>query len=249
MSGATTRLYLADTYRFEAEATVVESGSEGMGRSWLVADRTVFYAKGGGQPGDRGTIRWRGGVLAVDETLSQGDRVVHGSASHGPLPGRGEPVQLSIDREARLLHARLHTAGELICAVMWEMGYTHASGWPVVGAIHYPERAGVDFQGTLLESERAKLASQLERRLNERIAADDAVELLLADGRSAAAALCGFTPDYLPERGEVRVVRVGAVGRPCAGTHVARLGEIGELSIRKIKSRKGVTTVSYQLSP
>ena len=45
-------LYSRDAYLPTTDATVTEATDEG-----LVLDRTVFYPRGGGQPGDTGTSR------------------------------------------------------------------------------------------------------------------------------------------------------------------------------------------------
>ena len=45
-SGPTEELASTDAYRAEAEGSVLSVSDEG-----LVLDRTVFYARGGGQPG------------------------------------------------------------------------------------------------------------------------------------------------------------------------------------------------------
>ena len=74
-SGPTEELAASDAYLSEAEGSVVSVASDG-----LFLDRTVFYARGGGQPGDVGVIRWDGGEVEVLDTvrrsiLSPGVRV------------------------------------------------------------------------------------------------------------------------------------------------------------------------------
>ena len=52
----TERLFLDEPRLRSATATVLASGPDG-----VVLDRTMFYARSGGQPGDLGTLRWPGG--------------------------------------------------------------------------------------------------------------------------------------------------------------------------------------------
>ena len=61
-----------DAYQPMTEAIVVEVREDG-----IVLDRTVFYARGGGQPGDTGTIRWEGGETTVLDTVKSGGEVLH----------------------------------------------------------------------------------------------------------------------------------------------------------------------------
>ena len=49
----TDEIFSRDAYQASTDATVVEVRDDG-----IVLDRTVFYARGGGQPGRHGLIRW-----------------------------------------------------------------------------------------------------------------------------------------------------------------------------------------------
>ena len=60
-------LFRADPYLREAEARVIGHTPEG----GHLVDRSVFYATGGGQPGDSGRLDWDGGA-AADRDGGQG---------------------------------------------------------------------------------------------------------------------------------------------------------------------------------
>ena len=54
----TDQLFAEDAYLSSCEATVVDIRDEG-----VILDRTVFYARGGGQPGDTGILGGTAGSL------------------------------------------------------------------------------------------------------------------------------------------------------------------------------------------
>ena len=59
-----------DATLLRCEARVLAQGEGG-----VVLDRTVFYARGGGQPGDTGVLRWAGGEMPVADIASTSLRV------------------------------------------------------------------------------------------------------------------------------------------------------------------------------
>ena len=62
---ATEPLFVEDAYAKSCPAKVVNVSETGA----IQLDRTVFYAAGGGQPGDVGDLRWDGGGCRIGATV------------------------------------------------------------------------------------------------------------------------------------------------------------------------------------
>ena len=75
MTEPTDPLFRADAYMAETGATVLEIND----RRGIILDRTVFYATGGGQPGDSGNLRGSTGDVAIATTLYAADKrqIIH----------------------------------------------------------------------------------------------------------------------------------------------------------------------------
>jgi misacylated tRNA(Ala) deacylase len=89
----TARLFLDDPTLATTPAIVVASGSDA-----IVLDRTVFYPRGGGQPGDTGSLRWDGGETPIVEAVKgDGDAIFHPPEPDVALPPIGAVVEAAID--------------------------------------------------------------------------------------------------------------------------------------------------------
>src|SRR5690349_9612765 len=104
-----------DAYATSTEATVIAVDERG-----VTLDRTVFYATGGGQPGDTGVLRYDGGdVRLTDAIKGDGpDTVIHVPEPGAVLPAVGSTVEVEIDWDRRFAHMRMHTCLHLLCAVV-----------------------------------------------------------------------------------------------------------------------------------
>ena len=129
-------------------------------------------------------------------------------------------VNLRVDAAQRQLHARLHSAGHLIGLAGTEYG------WQPVKAHHWPGEGRITFCATGSST--------------------------LPDGASLLAKISAWQADDLPRRvtfdGGLREVGFGELpAYPCGGTHVARLSDIGQVTITQVKMKKGQMIVNYTL--
>jgi misacylated tRNA(Ala) deacylase len=222
----TQALFREDAYRAETEAIVQRSESRG-----IALDRTVFYAQGGGQSGDRGTLALEDGTtIAVVSTIYDADRatILHVPAEGAPLPRPGARVIARIDWELRYKRMRAHTALHLLSVV---------APYPVTGGAVGDAEGRLDFDSGEAVLDRA----EVERRLNEMIALDAAVsQRWIADAELEANPGLIKTMSVKPPMGTGRVRLIAIEGldlQPCGGTHVARTGEIGHASVTGIEKK------------
>ncbi len=222
----TEALFREDAYRAETEAAVLASEPRG-----IALDRTVFYAQGGGQSGDRGTILLEDGtMIPIVNTVYDADRatILHVPAEGAALPRPGARVIARIDWDLRLKRMRAHTALHLLSVV---------APYPVTGGSVGDAEGRLDFDSGEAVLDKA----EVERRLNELIALDAAVShRWIADAELEANPGLIKTMSVKPPMGTGRVRLVAIEGldlQPCGGTHVARTGEIGPASVTGIEKK------------
>lgn len=221
-------LFREDAALRSAGATVLASGPDG-----VVLDRTVFYPRAGGQPGDVGTLRWDGGEVAVAETVKgEGAAVLHVPAPGATLPPVGATVTAELDWARRYAHMRMHTALHLLCAVLPGAGVTGG-------------QIGADKSRLDLDLPDPPTKEDIEARLNALVSENhpvtaEWVDESVLDTNPALVRTLSVKPPR--GTGRLRLVRIGAGEtpvdlQPCGGTHVARTGEIGAVKVTKIENK------------
>ena len=222
-------LFREDAYRREAETRVTALTEEG----GIICDAALFYPTGGGQPGDSGTLEWSGGRLEIATAVKgPGGAVILVPAEPAALPPVGAAVTQRIDWARRQAHMRIHTALHLLSVVI---------PLPVTGGQIGAGKGRLDF--AMPEPPDDKTA--VEDALNALIARDLAVtERWITEAELDANPALVKTMSVQPPRGagRIRLVRIGTEDdqvdlQPCGGTHVARTGEIGRVTLGKIENK------------
>ncbi len=223
----TERLFLDDSYLRTADATVL-AAQDGA----VVLDRTPFYARSGGQPGDSGSLAWGGAQLPVMEALKgDGDTIRH-LVPDGPLPAPGTPVRSEIDWTRRHRLMRMHTALHLLCTLL--------PGVAVTGGQIGADRSRLDFDlpaapdKDALEAGFAALVAAAHP-----VSAEWVDESVLDDDPGLVRTLSVKPPRGT---GRLRLVRIGAGPepvdlQPCGGTHVRSTAELGRVTVLKIENK------------
>ncbi|HEX2030954.1 MAG TPA: alanyl-tRNA editing protein [Actinomycetota bacterium] len=219
-------LAATDAYVRGARARVVEVRPEG-----VVLDATPFYARGGGQPGDVGTLRWAGGEARVADTVRHGGTPVH--LVEGEPPPPGTEVDAEIDWARRHLVMRTHTALHALSAIVWR-----DFGAKVTGGNMDPGAARMDFE---LDGITAEFGRQVEERLNRELAEGRPVEIRFLPRAEALADpdLIRTKVNLIPEHVDpIRVVEIIGLDRQAdGGTHVRSTAEVGLVRVTKTDNK------------
>jgi alanyl-tRNA synthetase len=213
-------------YEHLEERTTVAGVLEQGGRTFVKLASSPFYAQGGGQVSDTGTIECEDGDcrVAVSEVLRSGeDQAIVVEVEEGSLK-EGERVVARVDRATRNATAANHTATHLLHAALREALGTHVRQ---AGSYVGPDKLRFDFtHGQRLSPEEL---AQVEDRVNEWVLANDPVRPItttLAEAQELGA-MALFGEKY----GDVvRMVQIGEgeySRELCGGTHVRSTAEIG----------------------
>ncbi len=226
-----------DAYARSCDATVVAASGEE-----VVLDRTVFYARGGGQPGDTGMLRWGGGEVRVADTVKQGGEVLH--VLDGLGPSVGARVVAEIDWDRRYMLMRTHTALHALSGIVFR-----DHGAKVTGGNMEPGVARMDFE---LDSISQEFGREVEEQLNAALAEDHPVRVSFLPRAEALADpdLIRTKVNLIPEHVDpIRVIDLEGLDKQAdGGTHVRSTAEVGRVRVAKTESKgKGFKRMRIEL--
>ncbi len=226
--------YKNDPTEFDAKVLRV------IGRT-VVLDKTSFYARGGGQEPDHGTIS-NSKVIDVNK---HGNVILH--EIQGEIPREGETVPCRIDATRRSNITKNHTSTHIL----------NSSARKVLGSWIWQHSAFKEDDHARLDiTHHSSLSEQqiqdIEKAANTVIARDMPVTIKNCD-RGAAEQRYGFRiyqGGVIPVK-SVRIVSIGDFDvEACGGTHVKRTREIELIKITKTKRiQDGVVRIEFVSGP
>lgn len=223
-------------YLREFDARVVERGPD-----FVVLDRTAFYAEGGGQPDDRGLLRWPGGearVLRVTKEKGvyrhQVDWMPEANDLHGV-----------IDWGRRYKHMRMHTSQHLMSGLVYRIFASRTVGNQIHADFSRVDFAPANFTAEDLKRIEDECNAVADAAMDVRIFEEDRVAV---ENRVEDRALMGLIPQSIRR---LRIIEIGTADYcPCGGTHLRNTKEIGHVHILEKRSKgKETDRISYELLP
>ncbi|MGI9018724.1 MAG: alanyl-tRNA editing protein [Euzebya sp.] len=230
MTQPTQDLYSTDAYLRTFEASVVEVDAEARR---VALDRTAFYPGGGGQPADRGELRWGDGAAHVAKVGKDGAVIWHQLGDEDPVPDPGTALEGTLDWQRRHQLMRTHTALHILCGVIWA-----DFGVAVTGGNMEPLSGRLDFE---LDAMSAELGQRAEQRINDEIAKARQILVQFVDREEADLdpALIRTKANLIPSFiNPLRVIDITGLDRQAdGGTHVATTAEVGRVEVTKTESK------------
>ena len=196
----------------------------------LVFDKTPFYAEGGGQVGDKGTISADGKSVTIFNTKKENNQIVHFSQELPEHPSVTFIAQ--VDANKRLLTENNHSATHLLHKALRDVLGVHVEQ---KGSLVNDQYLRFDFSHFSKMS--AKEIQQVEEQVNTKIRANIQIteerSIAIADAHEMGA-MALFGEKY---GDKVRLIKFDDSVELCGGCHVASTAQIG---VFKITAEAGV---------
>ncbi|MBL9209203.1 MAG: alanine--tRNA ligase [Opitutaceae bacterium] len=212
----------------QAHATLIDLVNTGKD-TYLVFDRTPFYAEMGGQAGDTGHALVDGHkVDIVDTVKDKAGRHLHKAPlrDRDPWPFKvGAAATLSVDAARRRAISRHHSAAHLIHWALRKVLGTHVRQ---AGTSKTADRMRFDFSH--FEAVTHAQLLEVEQLVNGKVIDNARVDAYETDFDQKPEGTLAFFGDKYGK--VVRVVDIGGYSRElCGGTHVTTTGEIGVIKV------------------
>ena len=214
------------------EDEIVEMINEGE-KAIIVLNETSFYAEGGGQAGDIGTLENEDAIFEVVDTRKGANNTIKhiGFVKKGQIKV-SDALESKVNKEVRMASARNHTATHLLHEALKEVLGDHVNQ---AGSLVTPER--LRFDVTHFEPISKEELKAVEEKVNKAIldALEVNCEIMNINDAKEKGAMALFGEKY---GNEVRVVSMGDYSvELCGGTHLTNTSQVG---LFKILSEGGV---------
>ncbi len=236
-------LYLEDAYLRQATATVIElvgdgktkpDGTQSVG---IILDQTIFYAQGGGQPADQGSLVGPQGKVEVSHVSYNGGAVLHKGNLTGSLQP-GDTVILQLNWPLRYQHMQWHTAGHIVDQAVKNVvvGARSIDGNHGIG-----KKLSVTWSTSISAEVLPAIQIEVEKIIAE--AADVTTEMVTKDevlNRNIQ------VPFDLPSNKPLRLLQIGKYPPlPDGGTHLKNTSESWPIQVTGVIADDEKTVITY----
>ncbi len=196
--------------------------------TYIIFDKTPFYAEMGGQVGDSGSIEIEGQSYEIQDVVKDGaGRYLHSvkdfTISEDEVVGRN--ASLTVDSARRRSIQRHHTATHVLHWALREVLGDHVRQ---AGSLVEPNRLRFDFSH--FEALTPDQIEQIETLSNQRLLDNEPVQAYEVPYAEKPDDVVAFFGDKYGD--VVRIVDLGGWSKElCGGTHVQAAGEIGYLKV------------------
>tara|TARA_B100000315_G_scaffold253197_1_gene291497 strand:+ start:43 stop:732 length:690 start_codon:yes stop_codon:yes gene_type:complete len=215
-------LFIENSYlkKFETKIKKIENKN-------IILEKTAFYAKSGGQPGDIGKLIFNENEINIVDTIYDYEKnILHVCEDTNDLKV-GEEINGKINWNIRHKHMRMHSALHLLCSLI---------PYDVTGGQISFEKSRLDFN---VENKIEK--EEIENKINQLIQEDHEISFhWITNEELDKQPELVRTMSVKPPRtnNKIRLVKIGNIDlQPCGGTHVKSTKEIGEVKIGKIENK------------
>jgi len=218
------KLFEENSYIREFETQIINVNIE---KNLIELEKTAFYGKSGGQPGDIGTLTTSMETVEVIETLKKESTLLHQVKSIKNLK-IGNLIKGRINWDKRYKFMKMHTALHLLCAVI---------PMEVTGGQIGDVKSRLDFNADANSLNKEDIQEKLNQILkNNHEITYEWIESKELEKKPELVRTMSVKPPKT--NGKIRLVKIGNVDlQPCGGTHVKNTSEIGMIIIGKIENK------------
>ena len=218
------KLFEENSYVKEFETKITNLDKE---NKLIELEKTAFYAKGGGQPGDSGALITEKEIIEVIETIKKENTLLHQVSTINNLE-IGSKIKGMLDWDKRYKYMKMHTALHLLCAVV-PMGVTGGQ----IGEL----KSRLDFNANANSINKQEIQEKLNQiQKNNHKINYEWIEYEELRKKPELVRTMSVKPPKT--NGKIRLVKIGNIDlQPCGGTHVKNTSEIGSIVIGKIENK------------
>lgn len=222
----TSKMYYDNPELTQTQMTVKRSAQDENG-TYIIAEQTIFYPEGGGQPADLGTI----GDATVLDVQTVGEEIRHYTDK---LLVSGE-YEAQLDWDRRFDHMQQHAGQHVLSAVFADRFGLRTSSFHL-GA----ERVSIDLDASDISAE---VLAAAETEANRIVRSHMPIETEWVSAEQAKALPLRKPPAV---EGDIRLVKIEEIDlNACGGTHPNNTAAIGLIKIISAEKAKGGTRVYF----